>query len=307
MDQERLIGDFSSGGSTSPTIIVMAALHGNEPAGVIAAKRVISQLEVENVGFSGRLIAIHGNLAASKANVRYLDYDLNRLWGKEPLADPVIRKGCRELDELQQVKKLFLEVVSEAKKTGPVFCLDLHTTSGPSAPFLGVADNHSCLDFARHFPLPRMQGLEKQGISGLFYLYAAQQGIHTVVVEGGQHEALRSIDNLEAAIWNGLLAAGSLEGHCLTMVQDKYRELLRSQTAHLPECFEISHIHRLEENDGFKMRPGFSNFQSISEGEHLADDNSGPISSPFRGMIFLPRYQPTGSDGFFLIREGDSD
>jgi succinylglutamate desuccinylase len=51
------------------------------------------------------------------------------------------------------------------------------------------------------------------------------------------------------------------------------------------------------------MRPGYVNFQPIQQGEHLANDTTGPVLAPEDGLILMPLYQPQGSDGFFVVQE----
>lgn len=288
----------SSGG---PTVVLMTALHGNEPAGVAAAKRVIAELERAGRDFSGRLVALLGNPEAYDAALRYQDLDLNRLWTKDMPGDPPIGK---EAEIITHLKNVFLCLVKNARQAGPVYVLDLHTSSGESPPFMGVANISCCIDFAQHFPLPCFRGLEERGLEGLFYVYSSQANIPTVMVEGGQHSAPSSIDNLEASIWMALFAAGCLNANdSLTARATLARELLQRLSATLPEWFEIFHIHRRKPSDEFRMLPGFRSFQPVSKGECLAWDQSGEIRSPADGMILLPLYQEQGTDGFFLIRE----
>lgn len=302
LEEPFIVGDVHSSPSAGgPTVIVMTALHGNEPAGVAATKRVIAQLERMECDFHGRLITLLGNPDAFTANLRYLDCDLNRLWSDPIPKDQLVGK---EGEIITRLRNSFLTLVNNARQVGPVYVLDLHTASGESPPFMGVANIACSIDFAQHFPLPCFRGLEERGIDGLFYVYSSQAGIPTVMVEGGQHSAPSSVDNLEASIWTALLATGCLDkNEALTKVATSARAQLQGLSADLPDCFEIFHINTIKLEDKFCMRPGFKSFQPVSKGEYLASDRSGKILSPADGMIFLPLYQTQGTDGFFLIRE----
>ena len=70
-----------------------------------------------------------------------------------------------------------------------------------------------------------------------------------------------------------------------------------------PPMVQIEYRHAINKQDQFKMLPGFSNFQEVSKGEHLADDRNGPVLSPMDGLIVMPLYQETGNDGFFIGTE----
>ena len=51
------------------------------------------------------------------------------------------------------------------------------------------------------------------------------------------------------------------------------------------------------------MRNGYSSFQPIPKGAHLAEDQTGQIYSPEAGRLLMPLYQKQGDDGFFVMRE----
>ena len=44
------------------------------------------------------------------------------------------------------------------------------------------------------------------------------------------------------------------------------------------------------------------NFQTIKTGDVLAHNEHGPVSSPMDGLILMPKYQPQGDDGFFIVQ-----
>ncbi len=49
------------------------------------------------------------------------------------------------------------------------------------------------------------------------------------------------------------------------------------------------------------MKPGYQNFQQVQYGDELAENENGPIYAPVNGMILMPKYQPLGDDGFFIV------
>jgi len=52
----------------------------------------------------------------------------------------------------------------------------------------------------------------------------------------------------------------------------------------------------------FFMKDGFESFQDIEKGTALATTNGKPIYSDYSATLFMPLYQKTGNDGFFIIR-----
>src|SRR6185295_5769297 len=73
------------GEAPGPTLIAVGGVHGNEPAGVRAARRALARLESAGVRIDGELLALGGNLRALRQNRRYLVRDLNRQWTAENL------------------------------------------------------------------------------------------------------------------------------------------------------------------------------------------------------------------------------
>ncbi len=297
----RILGEYRGEGQSGPTFIIMTAIHGNEPAGPHAAARVLRKLEKGNYHFHGRLIVLLGNIPAYLSNQRYIDQDFNRMWD----VDEIGRQNGQVLNSEQQqfveLRETFDQIVDQARERGDeIFLIDLHTSSGHTVPFGGTTGHEKCVAFSKQFPIPFSVGLEKN-LPGLFYVYAANKGIATVVIEGGQHEAPGSVDNHEAAIWTGLLAAECVSVKANPELGEYYR-LLRVQSGNVPKTFEIFYQHDITDEDQFKMLPNFSTFQAVSKGQVLAHDRNGEIRAPEDCMILLPLYQPRGSDGFFLIR-----
>src|SRR5699024_4740126 len=88
--ENRLIGIYDEG-NPGPLIFMIGGIHGNEQAGVLALEYLIKMLEVEPVTnekfvFSGRLVALRGNLQALQKKTRFVDRDLNRMFRPELLS-----------------------------------------------------------------------------------------------------------------------------------------------------------------------------------------------------------------------------
>ncbi len=84
-EEKHLIGTFA-GQRTGPSLICAAGIHGNEPAGVEALKRVLDTLQAHPQTFSGKLFALLGNTEAFSQGRRYVEKDLNRMWEKDWIA-----------------------------------------------------------------------------------------------------------------------------------------------------------------------------------------------------------------------------
>src|SRR5262249_4741782 len=149
-------------------------------------------------------------------------------------------------------------------------------------------------------PIPVILGLEEQ-IDGSLLEFINNLGHVTLGVEAGRHDLPSSIDRHEAVLWLALLTAGALDPRDVPEAEH-CRELLADASKSLPHITEVRLRHAIRETDGFRMNPGYRNFQPIRKGDVLAHDRKGPVRAKESGMILLPLYQVLGDDGFFLGR-----
>jgi len=289
------------GAEAGPTVVLIAGIHGNEPAGVAAAERVLSELETRGVTVRGEIVAAAGNLPALAAGRRYFSRDLNRLWTRDVVHRVLDGDVDDSVPEEQQLAEL-LGVIHGAveRARGPVLVLDLHTASASTSPFAILGDTLRNRRFAAKFPAPIVLGLEEQ-LVGTLMEYVTAIGHVSIAFEAGQHDDPRSVDRHEAAVWLALAFAGSVAQADVTRWSEHF-ELLRGSRRGLPRFLEIIHRHPVAPEDKFVMQPGYRNFHPVERGEHLATDRDGPILSPGSLLLFLPLYQGLGSDGFFLAR-----
>lgn len=300
VQKNRIIGKINSN-VAGPTLIFVAGIHGNEPAGIYALRSVLRTLAFKNDSFKGSLYAISGNLPALEKGVRYTTYDLNRLWTKENI-EKVEQKNNQNLeDELLQLKELYSHIKDILKKEkGPFYFFDLHTTSSNSIPFITVNDSLLNRKYTSQYPLPLILGIE-EFLEGALLSYINELGYIAFGFEGGQHDALASIDAHIAFIYLSIVFSGCLKKSEVTF--EKYHTYLYHSTENFQAFYEIYKRYEIKPFEDFKMDPGFNNFQPIKKGIPLAKSNGKQIVATHQGNIFMPLYQGKGNDGFFMIRE----
>lgn len=305
---ERLIGRHGSA-ADGPLLVCVAGLHGNEPAGVEALRRVLRRLDETRPPFRGELVALAGNLPALRRGLRYVDEDLNRIWTLDRVSalKGVARDGgraaCPLTEEARQQSRLMAALEAVFRRAGgrEVFCMDLHTTSSESVPFLTFSDSLRNRSFARSFPVPLVLGVEEE-LDGTLLDWIDHLGHVAVGIEGGGHRTPEAVVHLERAVWLALVSIGAVE---LADVPepDGLRRRLRRAAASVPSLFEVRYRHALREGDGFRMEPGYRNFEPVEQGQLLAHDRRGEVRAPESGRLFMPLYQQKGGEGFFLVRE----
>ena len=299
--EERLLGGMV-GRRPGPTLICVAGIHGNEPAGVHAVRRVLKALEDRRSEIQGRFVALAGNIAALQRGRRFVDRDLNRAWTSARILQ-LRTEGTAggTVEDREQVELLEeIEHVLESAD-GPVYALDLHTTSGPGGIFSAFTDSLPHREFASHFPVPMIFGLEEL-VDGTLLNLLSEHGIVALTVETGQHDEPEAVDRAEAAIWIALVSAGLLPEALVPEVEDA-RRLLREDVAHLPRALEMRQKRDVRDGDGFVMKPGYANFDPVRAGEVVARDARGEVVASEDGRLLMPLYQEQGEDGFFLVRE----
>lgn len=278
------------------TLILVAGLHGNEPAGVVALRRLAQRLPPAS-DCAGELLALAGNLAALARGVRFIDGDLNREWWPDDVDGPVA-DGDSEVRERRDLLAAVEPALERAREAAII--LDLHTTSGDSPPFVTLGDTLRNRAFAAAFPLPVVLGLEEQ-LAGTFLEYMSNRGCVTLGCEGGRHDDPAAVDRLEAVAWVALGQAGIVDpGY--GPVLDAFRRLRDLGRGH-PAYLEVRYRHVVPGDRIFLMEPGFRSFQRVSAGDRLGRWSDGePVHAPESGRILLPLYQGVGDDGFFIVR-----
>jgi succinylglutamate desuccinylase len=302
----RLVGERSG-----PTLIAVAGIHGNEQAGIHGARRVIERLSRDDVPLRGELVVFAGNVGAMREGRRYLVRDLNRVWTEEKVKDLEMRaarveSGAAEAIILDAEDREQLEILAAIRKVikrarGPVYLVDLHTTSAHGVPFALFGDTLAQRAFVSALPLPIIMGLEEQ-VDGVLSSYWTRNGCITFGVEGGQHHDEASIDNLEAVLLLAAQAAGIFAEGALDETRAAHA-LLDSRRGDLPRFMEVVRRHAIAPEDAFTMEPGFRNLDHARAEQLLARDRNGEIRAPHDGLVMLPLYQPQGDDGFFWGRE----
>lgn len=310
--EKRIIGQYE-GKYRGALIFALAALHGNEGAGVEALKMLFQLLEAEphrnpNFMFSGKIIGLLGNIKAYERKVRYLEEDLNRLFYVDNVLVIQQKKINKQFltPEEEEVYEL-LECIGAAIKAyqpEKIYFIDLHTTSADGGIFSIPYTDVQSLALAKELGAPVVKGLA-QGVGGTSLHFFKSENFDwipttTVAFEAGQHDDPLSIRRAVAVLVHALRAAGNVRAKD---VESHHETILQRYARKLPKVVELLYVHRIRSGDAFQMLPNFKNFQAVRKGQPLARDIHGWIVAPEDALILMPLYQKQGSDGFFLVKE----
>lgn len=312
----RIIGHYQ-GQEAGPLVIAIGGIHGNEPAGVQALERLFELLDEEphiNPGFSfaGEILALRGNVEALSRGVRFIDHDLNRIF--QPDRIQRLREAqqtpFQAVDSNSEEEELLaildaIEIAVEESGATAITILDLHTTTATGGIFTITADDIDSLQLGSELYGPVIKGM-LDGLDGttLHYFRNGRFGpgkkVTALTFEAGQHDDPESVNRALAGTINLLRSLGCVQPVDVRTLHD---EMLKKYAAGLPNMTKLVYVHNIERKDGFKMNPGYVNFQSIEKGEVLATDRNGPVLSPVSGYILMPLYQELGEEGFFIVQD----
>lgn len=295
---KKLIG-YIKGKSNQPVVLFFSGIHGNENAGVKASKNILKRLKNDKIPVEGNIYFIYGNSRALKLKKRYIDVDLNRIW----CIDNINKIKKSEKDELNSEEQEQLEIYLLIKEiiknhSGKSYFIDLHTTSSKTFPFITISDSLNNRKFSSAFPVPTVLGIEEY-LPGPLLTFMNEFGYIAIGFEAGQHNAFESVENCESFIWRSLVNTGCIREK---NTADNFDQLLKSKCENKYRFFQIVYRYEIQPDDYFKMLEGFENFEKISKGQLLAENNGQKITAVTNGRIFMPLYQSQGDDGFFIIR-----
>lgn len=307
--EQRIIGRYE-GRQQGPLLICIAAMHGNEPAGFQAIQEIFHLLSLEpshNPGFQykGNLVGMAGNITALRKEKRFIDRDLNRMLSEEEvLRVSSIPPEDRKPEEAELID-LVHTIQAEIENYQPTFTLvlDLHTTTADGGIFTIAAGDDMSRQLAMGLFAPVILGIA-EGLPGTTIRYFNQPGLnqYCIVFEAGQHQDPMSTHRSVAAIVNCMRSIGSVEAHD---VDHRHDGLLIAESIGLPKMTKLVYHHKITPDEKFVMNPGYVNFQKILRGEKLAANQDGDVHSPCDGLILMPKYQPQGDDGFFIVENLD--
>lgn len=301
--EKRVIGSVE-GDPDGPTIIILAGMHGNEPAGVEAVSNVLDTLEEVCPDFRGKLVGLRGNINALQHGVRFIDEDMNRIWFPS-IVNQIRETPEHELDssERVEIKHLLHFLDRLTAEDSPIIIVDVHTFSAEGWMFTLTNRESRHTKLLSQLYAPMVFGIEET-LRGTALSFYQDKGMVSFGLEGGQHKNNLTAYNTRASIILLLEAAGCIEEDQVPEIKE-FQQHLKSHTKFLPAQTELVYQHIIEPGDEFAMRPGYKNFQQVKKGEWLANDREGKILARCDGYILMPLYQSQGNDGFFIIREYD--
>lgn len=288
-ERNRVIGG-AEGKAPGPLLIILGAVHGNEPAGVLALESIVEQLRDRSLPRRGTLLGLVGNLGAFRQNRRYVDRDLNRLFLPDRLA-----QASAEREEARELLATIAAAIEEFAPTELVV-MDIHTTTADGGDFVTAADDTASDALAKRFGVPVVFGLTGV-LRGTLVAYFTNENLglptRAFAYEAGQHTAPESAVRAERIIWKLLRE--------LDMVDSPPAPLAPPAPDLRPQLTRVKFRLAIPPGSAFAMMPGFSNFDPVQAGQPLAVLDGETVVNDYDGYILMPLYQAQGEDGYFVV------
>jgi succinylglutamate desuccinylase len=254
-----------------PTVTIMGASHGDERIGA----KIVEQLKQElvNEEIHGTIYLVIGNPEALEANVRYLEHDLNRLFGK----------NFHDLLHIEESKmsgeqKRALEISSVLRKSN--YLLDIHATIKPSIPFIYCENSSEHLSlaplFQTQFAVSADNSIARDDLTSSADNFVDQHGGLAFTYESGWNKDLSHFKEV------------------LTNTK-RFLQFLGVSFFLVPKPTSKMFTHILIYDDvipktlQFEFEDDFSNFHFIKAGEVIAKDGETIIKAKKDSYIVFPK------------------
>ncbi len=274
-------------------LLTICATHGDEIGSLPSALKFFKKFTEKNTTFKGKWTLIWGNPQASQVRQRFIEKDLNRLYGK--------------LDHTSLESKRASEIAPIIKTAH--FFVDFHQTIIPTlVPF------YCARDYKKSYHLARALG----GITNLFLSpkflqedqrnnfknhpeiktqndFATWHGIPSLTVEIGIKGFNRSSELMACHLFEKLI---NIASHCFNFSEDNTLENFAMQNPSL-SIFKCVYKQIFDDPE-MSLNSGFKNFSPIQEGEIIGykDRNKKfALLAPQNGVIIFPKYPQRDEQG----------
>lgn len=255
-----------------PTITIIGGIHGNERCGVNAIKRILPELKITK----GKVHFLFGNPRAIKADVRFTEQNLNRMFRND------LKESIKNSYEYQRA--LYIKEFLDQSNV----CLDLHASyTQPSFSFAisEVNANHITKFLPVKVICQNMDPFEPGGTDG----YMFNQGKIGICVECGYLADPASDE----------IAYQSIETTLQVLGMTEHSNLVETSHQQTFSIFDVYH----SKTDNFRLNQTWADFEKISQGTEIGQDGEYKISAKTDCyIVFARNLKKAGEEAFLLAK-----
>jgi len=253
-----------------PTSIVLVGVHGNEICGIKALKNILPRLKV----IKGRVLFGYGNPKAIKANKRFLEANLNRMFKEDKLLSKNDKKSY-EYSRAQFLKKYLKQAD---------ILLDIHASFTPNSRSFAICEPKA-RRIAKYLPVNLVvSGFNRLEPGGTDY-YMSSIGKTGICVECGYLGDTKSVNVAEKSILAFLGARGNIEKKVVPRKQS---------------YMQMYYLYTTKTNN-FVLSESFNDFEKVSKGQVIGIDGGKKVVAKKDGIILFARNRKQVGDEAFLV------
>ena len=240
-------------------LLVFGGIHGDEPCGIYAINRFMNEVEKGSWTLkNGSITFAYGNLDAMQTKTRYVDYNMNRMFGL-----PSVAVESVEYDRVRLLETLF---------AGKEAFLDIHSAFSLAPDFL-LAEKIA-LDTAKSLgPSFVVSGWENfSDVGGDTECYANSLGVAGMTYEAGQHDDPIALENAYQILLRFLSINGLIEYEFET---ETSKQMVLSEVL-------------LKQAEDDKWLINFENMQFVSKGTEILYVNNEKIITEYDCYLVFP-------------------
>lgn len=277
--------EYIEGKSNGPCVVIMGAIHGNERLGEGIIARLLHDIKPENL--HGELVLIIGNPEAYANHKRFMDSDLNRLFG--PQFEMLMKKPFQTFNIEE---KRAVEIAPFLQQAD--YLLDIHSTIKPSVPFVYCENTKAHLDLAYLFETEYVVSPAAHSripdLTSCSDNYVDQHGGIGITYEAGWHRGPTIFPEVMTKTYKFLYAVGSLETPAST--SGKYKK--NSKKVAINDYI-------IPQTPDFHFKKDFSNFDCVEKGEIIAEDGAKLFKAHKKSFVVFPKIDiVSGSPACYL-------
>ncbi|MFH1720567.1 MAG: succinylglutamate desuccinylase/aspartoacylase family protein [Patescibacteria group bacterium] len=252
------------GNTAGPCVVVMGGVHGDEKVGVQIVEKLKGLLSMEKI--SGEIYLIIGNPRAAQKRVRFIDCDLNRLFGDN------FHNSNYEEKRASQIAQFLAKAD---------FLLDIHSTTKKSVPFV------YCGNTEKHFALARIFGtkyivspsstFKKTGLGACTDNFVDKNGGIGITYECGWNDDSSMFDE-----------AFFKTKQFLKVLGVAFFETPSTEISQEPIYLQV-YAKIIAESEDFAFANEYNNFDFVKKGQKIAVDGKKTIFAEKDSYIIFPK------------------
>ncbi len=253
--------------NTWPNVLILGSIHGNERSGSLAIEQFRKKIQTKEIRLlSGSITLISDcNEEAGRRNLRYVESNLNRCFYDWQALSSYEGAMAREIMP-------FFE--------GKTHLLDLHSTSGPSAPFLFSEKKN--LEIARKLWIPYVitgwNDLESSSVAWDTENYMNKKGWCGFTFESWNHNSPEGAQNAYQVLLNFLSSLWIIDSHLFNNLPWEKKVI---KMTHVYACKTNEFLFSLSKQE-------LVNFSPISAGTLIGIDGSEEIRAKNDSIFIMP-------------------